>query len=308
MLESSIQVASRLCGVGVHTLRAWEKRYAAVTPQRAENGRRLYSEEDICKLQMLNELCHHGNSISAIANCSNVELSQLLAKFTKKERLLEHLSDDYEKNEANSPNALSHLVLALDTYKLDVISHELNKLVRTLNPKDLVHNILMPLLQEINTRVTRGALSSDQVSAISSMIRFHAGDILYLSHRQAARSGKVFIFSSPQMLGRDLGILSCALLCTHYRHKIFYFDHHLSSDALGQTVEAVNADYVVLDTTHQSLTNLENYLTKLLYQLKQNQKFILFGDDQFVSEDFYKHRQFKFIGSLQKFDDFLKEI
>ena len=51
MGKYNIQIASKLSGVGTHTLRAWEKRYGAVVPTRNDSGRRLYSDEDIEKLQ-----------------------------------------------------------------------------------------------------------------------------------------------------------------------------------------------------------------------------------------------------------------
>ena len=48
----NIQIASQLSDVAAATIRAWEKRYTAVVPSRAENGHRLYSETDIEKLSM----------------------------------------------------------------------------------------------------------------------------------------------------------------------------------------------------------------------------------------------------------------
>ena len=43
----NIQVASQLSGVASATIRAWEKRYNAVVPERGDNKHRLYSEKDI---------------------------------------------------------------------------------------------------------------------------------------------------------------------------------------------------------------------------------------------------------------------
>ena len=56
MGKYNIQIASKLSGVGTHTLRAWEKRYGAVIPMRNESGRRLYSDDDVEKLRLLSEL------------------------------------------------------------------------------------------------------------------------------------------------------------------------------------------------------------------------------------------------------------
>ncbi|MDQ4146702.1 MAG: MerR family transcriptional regulator [Pseudomonadota bacterium] len=48
-----IQVAARRTGLSTYVLRAWEQRYALVTPQRSASGRRRYSDADIERLQLL---------------------------------------------------------------------------------------------------------------------------------------------------------------------------------------------------------------------------------------------------------------
>ncbi len=51
-------------GVPAPTLRAWERRYALISPERAENDYRLYSERDIVLLRWLKERIDDGMSIS----------------------------------------------------------------------------------------------------------------------------------------------------------------------------------------------------------------------------------------------------
>ena len=77
----SIQLASKISGVGVHTIRAWEKRYQAVVPQRNTSGRREYNDKDIERLSLLSELCTLGHSIGKIANLSTEDLKVQLQKF-----------------------------------------------------------------------------------------------------------------------------------------------------------------------------------------------------------------------------------
>ena len=51
-------------GVPAPTLRAWERRYALLAPERAENAYRLYSERDIILIRWLRERIDNGLSIS----------------------------------------------------------------------------------------------------------------------------------------------------------------------------------------------------------------------------------------------------
>lgn len=84
----TIQMASKLSGVGVHTIRAWEKRYKALEPSRDASGHRTYSKTDVEKLILLSELCLLGYTISKVANLSIPELKELLIDLGKRKRVL----------------------------------------------------------------------------------------------------------------------------------------------------------------------------------------------------------------------------
>ncbi len=69
-----IGAVSRITGIGVETLRAWERRYAAVVPKRTDTGDRIYSRDDIAKLLLLKTLVDASISISSIASLNLEEL------------------------------------------------------------------------------------------------------------------------------------------------------------------------------------------------------------------------------------------
>lgn len=70
----TINFVARQTGLSVHTIRAWEKRYGAVTPVRGEHARRLYSEDDVERLKLLKAATKAGHSIGQIARASASEL------------------------------------------------------------------------------------------------------------------------------------------------------------------------------------------------------------------------------------------
>jgi DNA-binding transcriptional MerR regulator len=63
-----IGAVARLTGLTDHTIRVWERRYEAIVAQRASNGRRVYTAEDVEKLGLLKALTDRGVSIGRIAN------------------------------------------------------------------------------------------------------------------------------------------------------------------------------------------------------------------------------------------------
>jgi len=71
-----IRAVSRLTGIGIDTLRAWERRYGAVTPTRDDRGR-MYTEADVERLRLLNGAVERGHSIGRLAGLSNDQLTEL---------------------------------------------------------------------------------------------------------------------------------------------------------------------------------------------------------------------------------------
>ena len=66
----SIKAVARISGLTEFVIRAWEKRYNAVTPSRTDTNRRIYSQTDIEKLKLLQHATTNGHSIGNIANLS----------------------------------------------------------------------------------------------------------------------------------------------------------------------------------------------------------------------------------------------
>ena len=76
----TINFVARQTGLSVQVIRVWEKRYGAVKPVRADNNRRLYSEEDVERLRLLREATQAGHAIGQIATASLPELQRLVSE------------------------------------------------------------------------------------------------------------------------------------------------------------------------------------------------------------------------------------
>src|SRR5947208_15218323 len=73
-----IGVVARRTGLKPDLIRAWERRYGAVTPGRTETRRRFYSDEDIERLLLLRRAVNTGRGISQVAGLSDAELEALI--------------------------------------------------------------------------------------------------------------------------------------------------------------------------------------------------------------------------------------
>ena len=73
-----IRVVSQRTGVNTVTLRAWERRYEVVRPNRDGSGRRTYSASDVARLRLLRTATELGHTISRLAQLSDDDLAKLV--------------------------------------------------------------------------------------------------------------------------------------------------------------------------------------------------------------------------------------
>jgi DNA-binding transcriptional MerR regulator len=73
-----IQIVARRTGLSADVIRAWEKRYGVVEPVRSESGRRLYSDADVERLQLLARATLSGRPIGEVAALAPAALEALV--------------------------------------------------------------------------------------------------------------------------------------------------------------------------------------------------------------------------------------
>ena len=71
-----IGAVAKLTGISTDTIRAWERRYGVVEPNRGENNNRYYSDIDVTKLLSVKRLVDAGQAIGTICSLSDEELSE----------------------------------------------------------------------------------------------------------------------------------------------------------------------------------------------------------------------------------------
>ena len=76
----SIRQMIELTGLSEFTIRGWENRYQAFSPDRSDTGRREYRKKDIERALLFRELLNRGHKISHIAKRNNQKLQSLFGK------------------------------------------------------------------------------------------------------------------------------------------------------------------------------------------------------------------------------------
>jgi len=258
----SIQFVANITGINGHTLRAWEKRYQAVVPERNSKGKRLYSQENIEKLKLLADLVRLGNSISDIANLDIPNLEELLKKYGETSR-----SEHKDKVDIDVNVVLKNLIMGLNGFKLDIISHELEKIKNQMNPREFALKILIPLLREIGELVDNHFLSIAQEHAMSAIVKFHVGHMIYQEFSNGKNKAKTIVIATPEGELHEFGIMISALLCSHYNINFIYLGPNMPALALSEASNQVDADIVLVGVSKafqmQNTEHIENYFLSL---------------------------------------------
>jgi DNA-binding transcriptional MerR regulator len=310
----TIQMAAKISGVGVHTIRAWEKRYKAIVPRRDNTGHRVYSKEDIEKLILLGELCLLGYSISKISNNSIPELKEQLKLLGKAEDSIKSLemslyNTDIQK--VDSAQALTILLMALKSYKLDIVTTEINKLKLVMNPRDFALDIVMPIMSELGMAVHRGEFTIIHEHAISAILKFHVGHILFQPKENLEKSYFNIIVCGIEQDLHEFGLLVAALIGIHYQYNIIYLGPNMPAESLVDAAKFLDANMVVLGATQivSSFGNnyLNNYLSKVINGLDSKTEFIL-GSNLPIDLSLEQKKRVKQLKSLEEFDQYLSQL
>lgn len=193
-----IRTAARLTSLSVDTLRAWERRYQAVTPARTSRGR-LYTKDHIAKLILLRRLVEQGYSISQIAPLSPEDLQDLLAP-----------GIDVPPPVSNVPPHVSKLADLFAAFDDIRASEELNRLAILTPPRDLVLQTLLPLMREVGARWHKGEMGIAEEHLVSASMRCVLGSLLRLHPPRTGAPRMLLATLSGDF--HDFGLLAAAMI------------------------------------------------------------------------------------------------
>jgi MerR family transcriptional regulator, light-induced transcriptional regulator len=243
----NIQTVSQMCGLSTHCIRAWEKRYGAIKPARSENGRRLYSELELNRLMMLGKLSSLGNSISLIANLPDDELEKLLEKMSSGKSFGNNLSVPApSKNLVEPKTYLNNLFMALNAYKLDILTHELNKASMDLSCKDFALEVVAALFRKVGEYVHDGRMSIAQEHTLSAITKFFIGRRIS-QHYRGGENGKLKVtLATPVGEFHSIGLMLACLLMAEHNVNFVYLGEDLPEESIADAARATNSDVVLI--------------------------------------------------------------
>ncbi len=235
-----IRAVSKQTGISIDTLRAWERRYQVVTPQRDERGR-LFTEADVQRLHLLRSAVERGHAIGQLATLSDEELQGLIAN-----PLMTATETGAPK--VVRPNKslieLNEVLAAIERLDYAEAERGLGLLGAVLTPRELVHQVALPLMRQVGEAWHEGQLGIAQEHMTSSLLRNLLGALVPLYRRNSPPAK--LLFATPSGEHHEFGILLSAMLTVGGGLGIVYLGTNLPAEEIVGAAHKTAPQAVVL--------------------------------------------------------------
>jgi DNA-binding transcriptional MerR regulator/methylmalonyl-CoA mutase cobalamin-binding subunit len=238
-----IRAVSKQTGISIDTLRAWEKRYQVVVPQRDERGR-LYTEADMHRLRLLNSAVEKGHAIGRVAALSNEDLEALILSPSLSVSEAAPAKSSVEEavpTQSQMPRAVMEAIERLDYAAAE---RELSLLAAVLPPRELVHTVALPLMRAVGEAWHAGKLSMSQEHMTTALLRNQLGALIPLQRRNAPPAKLLFATPSGEL--HEFGILVSAMLAAGGGLGITYLGANLPGEEIVFAAQKTAPQVVVL--------------------------------------------------------------
>ena len=237
-----IRAVSKLTGIGIDTLRAWERRHGAVTPIRDDRGR-MYTDADIARLRLLRGAVEHGHAIGRLAGLTDAELRHLAA--TAGASAVSEAAPT-----RRTPIDTAALTAALQKYDATAIDQQISRLASVLPPLELLRDVLMPVLAQVGDDWHRGPARISHEHLMSSTMRNILGSFLRLYARPEVSTRLLFATLSGER--HEIGTLGAAMLAASSGLGVAYLGPDLPAREIVDSVRPAGAQVLVLGLTATS--------------------------------------------------------
>ena len=259
----SIGELSGMTGIGVHTLRVWEKRYGAPHSQRLPSGHRRYPKEEVPRLKAIASALESGYRASKVVTATMEELQGLmgLAAFSQPKSGPESKKQD---KLASDKTVIESWIQMIHAGKDDALLSGFHEQFGRHGALDFICDFAVPLLERIGNGWETGELSITHEHFASECL------VSFLNEKwrqmNVRKTGPRVLITTLPGEGYSLGILMCAVITSTTNSKIMYLGVDNPIDEIVDASEKYNPELIAMSISHK----FDNVTSeKLLIQLRK---------------------------------------
>ncbi|MFN7132321.1 MAG: MerR family transcriptional regulator, partial [Myxococcales bacterium] len=227
-----IQAAAERAGLSVEVIRAWERRYRLLQPQRTPGGYRVYTETDVALLRRIRALLDEGMAISEAARLAPAIRQELEAR----------------REAVEAPPVLAWRKRLLDeAHALDqpAVEQTLDETLSALHPVDVLQRIILPVQREMGAQWEDGKALVAHEHLLTQSLRERVISMLHGAPR--GNAGHVLLACFPDEQ-HELGLLAVALRCRHAGLRVTLLGQSTPIEEVAHVASALRVDAIGLST------------------------------------------------------------
>lgn len=235
-----IRAVVKLTGVNPATIDSWERRHGALKPKRGAHGR-LYSEEEVRRIRMLRDAIAKGHHIRHLAKNDDEQLRRL-AEFPNPAAIA---SQEAMEAAVAELTLLDPLLEMIEDFEYTAAERELNRLATaTADPRDIVHEIALPLMRITGERWHDGDFTIAQEHMVTALLTGLLTSMLRL-YGNSKPATKV-LMATPEQEHHGFGILAAAMLTAAKGMGALHLGTNLPASEIVFAARSTDADAILL--------------------------------------------------------------
>jgi DNA-binding transcriptional MerR regulator/methylmalonyl-CoA mutase cobalamin-binding subunit len=234
-----LRAVMRRTGLSADVLRAWERRYGAIHPDRSEGGQRLYSEADVERLVLLQRATAAGNSISEIAQLDRAALEALLERPHRSRPPRVVPSTDSALRDSLAATA------ALDQTALEA---SLKRAALAVGTEAFVDELLPRFLETVGDRWHRGSITPAHEHLATQTVRRVLGWVA--DAYDAASDAPTLVVATPAAEMHELGAMLVSAAAASEGWRVLYLGANLPAADIVAAAVQVRASAVALSLVY----------------------------------------------------------
>ena len=236
----NIGVVTRVTGVSIATLHAWERRYGFPEVARTAGGHRLYSEKDIARLRWVKSQVDSGLTVSrAVIAARALEADGRLFLPVESEAVSRS-----EPSPSVSPSLRKSLLDALTHNNLPRADQLMGEKLAFYSPEDLTLNIIGPALNAIGEAWEQGHITVATEHLASNYLRHRL--LMWMVAGPTPRSGDPIVLACAPGEWHEGSLLMLGVLLRRQGWPVAYLGQNVPFHDLAEFIEDIHPRAVVL--------------------------------------------------------------
>lgn len=252
-LRHSIKTVSERTGLSPHLIRAWERRYETILPERTDGNQRLYCEEDIERLALLKRATESGHPIRTVARLPIEELRGLAPQLPDGDQSVIgaqplQAGSSGPRSARTGPELVESGIRAITSMDASALESVLEEAVLSLGQVAVLSHVIGPLVQRVGDGWQAGTLKVGHEHLASAVIRTFLANAArpFAVHASAP----MLVATTPSGQVHEIGAALVAAAAANKGWRITYLGPSLPAEEIASAALQSHARAVALSLVH----------------------------------------------------------